>query len=62
MLSFRFRDASFGACTYNLTLLDCLHGLNKVSCEKLHSLVNGEPDKLCICLNDAFKWSENANT
>ncbi|XP_052274752.1 dual specificity protein phosphatase CDC14A-like isoform X4 [Dreissena polymorpha] len=24
-----FRDASFGACTYNLTLLDCLHGLNK---------------------------------
>ncbi|XP_041357270.1 dual specificity protein phosphatase CDC14A-like isoform X1 [Gigantopelta aegis] len=24
-----FRDASFGACSYNLTLLDCLHGLNK---------------------------------
>ncbi|XP_064607369.1 dual specificity protein phosphatase CDC14AB-like isoform X3 [Liolophura sinensis] len=24
-----FRDASFGACCYNLTLLDCLHGLNK---------------------------------
>ncbi|XP_045159849.1 dual specificity protein phosphatase CDC14AB-like isoform X3 [Mercenaria mercenaria] len=24
-----FRDASFGACTYNLTLLDVLHGLNK---------------------------------
>ncbi|XP_046353487.1 dual specificity protein phosphatase CDC14AB-like isoform X1 [Haliotis cracherodii] len=24
-----FRDASFGACTYNLTLLDCLHGLSK---------------------------------
>ncbi|XP_013406750.1 dual specificity protein phosphatase CDC14AB [Lingula anatina] len=28
------RDASFGTCTYNLTLLDCLHGLNK-------ALVNG---------------------
>ncbi|XP_061182141.1 dual specificity protein phosphatase CDC14A-like isoform X6 [Saccostrea echinata] len=24
-----FRDASFGACSYNLTLLDCLHGLSK---------------------------------
>lgn len=24
-----YRDASFGACTYNLTLLDCLHGLSK---------------------------------
>lgn len=24
-----FRDASFGPCSYNLTLLDCLHGLNK---------------------------------
>jgi len=24
-----FRDASFGQCTYNLTLLDCLHGLRK---------------------------------
>jgi cell division cycle 14 len=24
-----FRDASFGACTYNLTLLDCLHGVHK---------------------------------
>jgi len=29
-----FRDASFGPCSYNLTLLDCLHGLNK-------ALVNG---------------------
>ncbi|CAG5120853.1 unnamed protein product [Candidula unifasciata] len=29
-----FRDASFGPCTYNLTLLDCLNGLNK-------ALVNG---------------------
>ncbi|CAH1775565.1 unnamed protein product [Owenia fusiformis] len=29
-----FRDASFGACTYNLTLLDVLHGLNK-------ALING---------------------
>jgi len=26
---FPFRDASFGQCTYNLTLLDCLHGLKK---------------------------------
>ena len=25
-----FRDASFGICTYNLTLLDCLLGINKV--------------------------------
>lgn len=24
-----FRDASFGVCTYNLTLLDCLHGIHK---------------------------------
>ncbi|XP_042191351.1 dual specificity protein phosphatase CDC14AB isoform X2 [Callorhinchus milii] len=24
-----FRDASFGNCTYNLTILDCLHGINK---------------------------------
>ncbi|ELT93207.1 hypothetical protein CAPTEDRAFT_183824 [Capitella teleta] len=24
-----FRDASFGASTYNLTLLDCFHGINK---------------------------------
>ncbi|XP_025109161.1 dual specificity protein phosphatase CDC14AB-like isoform X3 [Pomacea canaliculata] len=24
-----FRDASFGPCSYNLTLLDCLHGLSK---------------------------------
>ncbi|XP_076462279.1 dual specificity protein phosphatase CDC14C-like isoform X3 [Babylonia areolata] len=24
-----FRDASFGPCSYNLTLLDCLHGLDK---------------------------------
>lgn len=24
-----FRDASFGTCTYNLTLLDCLHGISK---------------------------------
>jgi len=24
-----FRDASFGICTYNLTLLDCLLGINK---------------------------------
>ncbi|XP_072172846.1 dual specificity protein phosphatase CDC14A-like isoform X1 [Diadema setosum] len=24
-----FRDASFGACTYNLTLLDCLKGIDK---------------------------------
>ncbi|GFO04695.1 dual specificity protein phosphatase cdc14a, partial [Plakobranchus ocellatus] len=29
-----FRDASFGPCSYNLTLLDCLHGLNK-------ALING---------------------
>ncbi len=29
---FLFRDASFGTCTYNLTLLDCLHGVNKVRC------------------------------
>ena len=28
---FLFRDASFGTCTYNLTLLDCLQGLYKVS-------------------------------
>ena len=26
-----FRDASFGTCTYNLTLLDCLHGIYKVA-------------------------------
>ena len=25
------RDASFGVCTFNLTLLDTLHGVNKVS-------------------------------
>ncbi|XP_028661161.1 dual specificity protein phosphatase CDC14B isoform X3 [Erpetoichthys calabaricus] len=24
-----FRDASFGTCTYNLSILDCLHGINK---------------------------------
>ncbi|POI34987.1 hypothetical protein CIB84_001262 [Bambusicola thoracicus] len=24
-----FRDASFGNCTYNLTILDCLQGINK---------------------------------
>ncbi|NWV24802.1 CC14A phosphatase, partial [Origma solitaria] len=24
-----FRDASFGSCTYNLTILDCLQGVNK---------------------------------
>lgn len=24
-----FRDASFGVCTYNLSLLDCFHGLKK---------------------------------
>uniref|UniRef100_A0A8P4KIW6 protein-tyrosine-phosphatase n=1 Tax=Dicentrarchus labrax TaxID=13489 RepID=A0A8P4KIW6_DICLA len=24
-----FRDASFGNCTYNLTVLDCLHGIRK---------------------------------
>ncbi|XP_049564355.1 dual specificity protein phosphatase CDC14A isoform X2 [Orcinus orca] len=24
-----FRDASFGNCTYNLTILDCLHGIRK---------------------------------
>ncbi|NWU91617.1 CC14A phosphatase, partial [Upupa epops] len=24
-----FRDASFGTCTYNLTILDCLQGINK---------------------------------
>ena len=29
-LNFIHRDASFGPCSYNLTLLDCLHGLNKV--------------------------------
>uniref|UniRef100_A0A8C8H5B5 Dual specificity protein phosphatase CDC14A n=1 Tax=Oncorhynchus tshawytscha TaxID=74940 RepID=A0A8C8H5B5_ONCTS len=26
-----FRDASFGNCTYNLTILDCLQGIRKVS-------------------------------
>ena len=25
------RDASFGVCSFNLTLLDTLHGVNKVS-------------------------------
>lgn len=25
-----FRDASFGNCTYNLTILDCLQGIRKV--------------------------------
>lgn len=25
-----FRDASFGNCTYSLTVLDCLHGISKV--------------------------------
>lgn len=28
---FHFRDASFGTCSYNLTLFDVLHGVNKVS-------------------------------
>jgi len=27
----RYRDASFGVCSFNLTLLDTLHGVNKVS-------------------------------
>lgn len=27
-----FRDASFGNCTYNLTVLDCLQGIRKVRC------------------------------
>lgn len=31
ILIYIFRDASFGACTYNLTLLDCLHGISKVN-------------------------------
>lgn len=33
MLSFFvcvYRDASFGNCTYNLTILDCLQGIRKV--------------------------------
>lgn len=25
-----YRDASFGNCTYNLTILDCLQGIRKV--------------------------------
>lgn len=28
-----YRDASFGPCTYNLTLLDCLHAVDRsVAC------------------------------
>ncbi|CDQ69636.1 unnamed protein product [Oncorhynchus mykiss] len=30
-------DASFGNCTYNLTILDCLQGIRKVSCVYLWS-------------------------
>ena len=44
------RDASFGTCTYNLTLLDCLHGIHKVS--------TGNLDKI-ICIFVGFidlKW------
>uniref|UniRef100_A0AAY4BD60 protein-tyrosine-phosphatase n=1 Tax=Denticeps clupeoides TaxID=299321 RepID=A0AAY4BD60_9TELE len=29
ILSAFYRDASFGNCTYNLTVLDCLHGIRK---------------------------------
>lgn len=29
--SFFCRDASFGNCTYNLTILDCLQGIRKVN-------------------------------
>lgn len=30
LFSLHFRDASFGACSFNLTILDCLNGLYKV--------------------------------
>jgi len=26
-----YRDASFGTCSFHLTLLDCFHAINKVS-------------------------------
>lgn len=38
VLSLHSRDASFGTCTYNLTVLDCLCAVSKVRWE-IHSLI-----------------------
>lgn len=35
---YTYRDASLGASTYNLTVLDCLHGIHKVGLRKLTTL------------------------
>ena len=34
-----FRDASFGVCTYNLNLFDCLSGVNKVFLNDQYNIV-----------------------
>lgn len=34
IILYSYRDASFGASTYNLTLLDTLQGISKVSASK----------------------------
>lgn len=40
-----FRDASFGPCTYNLSLLDCLHAVDRALTHKFYSPETFDPDE-----------------
>ncbi|CAK8688947.1 unnamed protein product [Clavelina lepadiformis] len=40
-----FRDASFGPCSYNLTLLDCLHGVERAITHRLYAPDTFDPDE-----------------
>lgn len=40
-----FRDASFGPCSYNLTLLDCLHAVDRATTHKFYSPDTFDPDE-----------------
>ena len=35
LIFFQYRDASFGACSFNLSILDCLNGIYKVKTSDL---------------------------
>ena len=39
------RDASFGPCSYNLTLLDCLHAVDRAVTHKFYAPDTFDPDE-----------------
>uniref|UniRef100_H2Z9U7 Uncharacterized protein n=1 Tax=Ciona savignyi TaxID=51511 RepID=H2Z9U7_CIOSA len=40
-----YRDASFGPCSYNLTLLDCLHAVDRAITHRFYSFDSFDPDE-----------------